>query len=150
MQSEDSETAENLKLLDEIASLELGKNAQIAARKISQKYKKLREAKRKYEISDEIVKVLQAEINVPISLKKQKRSGKKTAKKLIKKYDRIRREKAYQKLVDTREKRKKQKKIELTDEIKDAAAKKNNRIVAKKILDKCKRMKRPKKKIFSR
>ena len=136
MQSEDSETAENLKLLDEIASLELGKNAQIAAQKISQKYKKLREAKRKYEISDEIVKVLQAEINVPISLKKQKRSGKKTAKKLIKKYDRIRREKAYQKLVNTREKRKKQKKIELTDEIKDAAAKKNNRIVAKKILDK--------------
>ena len=45
MQSEDSETAENLKLLDEIASFEPGKNAQIAARKISQKYKKLREAK---------------------------------------------------------------------------------------------------------
>ena len=90
----------------------------------------------------------QAEINVPISLKKQKRSGKKTAKKLIKKYDRIRREKTYQKLVDTREKRKKQKKIELIDEIKDAAAKKNNRIVAKKILDKCKRMKRPKKKFL--
>ena len=71
-------------------------------------------------------------------MEKPKESGKQTAKKIIKKYDKIRREKAYQKLVDTREKKKKQRNIEIVDEIKDAAAKKNNRIVAKKILDKYK------------
>ena len=78
-------------------------------------------------------------------MKKPKGSGKQAAKKIIKKYDKIRHEKAYQMLVDTREKRKKQRKIEIVDEIKNVAAKKNTRIVAKKILGKYKRMERPKK-----
>ena len=40
----DTETTEILKVLDDIATLEPGKNAQLAAKKISEKYKKTREA----------------------------------------------------------------------------------------------------------
>ena len=93
----------------------------------------------------ETVKTDQGKAKVPVSIKKSKRSGKEAAKKIMKKYDKIRREKAHERLVDTCEKRKKQRKIEIVDEIKNAAAKKNTRIVAKKVLDKYKRMKRPKK-----
>ena len=45
--AKDSETAETIKLLDDIAKLKPGKNAQLAAKKISEKYKKLREANAK-------------------------------------------------------------------------------------------------------
>ena len=93
----------------------------------------------------ETVKTDQGKAKVPVCIKKSKRSGKEAAKKIMKKYDKIRREKAHERLVDTCEKRKKQRKIEIVDEIKNAAAKKNTRIVAKKVLDKYKRMKRPKK-----
>ena len=51
---------ETIQLLDKIATLEPGKNAQMAAKKISEKYKKLREAnarKKKYKIPGEIVKI---------------------------------------------------------------------------------------------
>ena len=40
----DSETTETIKILEDIANLEPGKNAQLAAKKISEKYKKMREA----------------------------------------------------------------------------------------------------------
>ena len=45
--AKDSETVETIKLLDDIAKLKPGKNAQLAAKKISEKYKKLREANAK-------------------------------------------------------------------------------------------------------
>ena len=45
--AKDSETVETIKLLDDIATLKPGKNAQLAAKKISEKYKKLREANAK-------------------------------------------------------------------------------------------------------
>ena len=41
----DAETVETIKILDDITTLEPGKNAQLAAKKISEKYKKIREAK---------------------------------------------------------------------------------------------------------
>ena len=43
----DSETVETIKILDDIAKLEPGKNAQLAAKKISEKHKKLRKANAK-------------------------------------------------------------------------------------------------------
>ena len=43
----DSETVETIKILDDIAKLEPGKNAQRVAKKISEKYKKLRKANAK-------------------------------------------------------------------------------------------------------
>ena len=131
----------------------LKKNAPLAAKKISEKYKKLREAnarKQKYKIPGEIVRIEkvetdQGEVKVPVSIEKPKRSGKEAAKKIIKKYHKIRQEKTFKKIVDANEKRKKNKNIEIVEDIKNFAAKKSARITAKKILQKYKSMKRPKK-----
>ena len=102
----DAETVETIKILDNIATLEPGKNAQLAAKKISEKYKKIREAnakKNKYKMPGEIVtietvKTPHGEVKVPVSTEKPKRSGKEAAKKTIKKYDKIRREKTFKKM----------------------------------------------------
>ena len=85
----DSETTETIRNLDDIATLEPGKNAQLAAKKISKKYKKLREAnarKRKYKLPGEIVTIEtvetpQGEVKVPVSIEKPKTSDKEAAKK---------------------------------------------------------------------
>ena len=56
----DAETVETIKILDDIATLEPGKSAQLAAKKISEKYKKISEAyakKNKYKIPGEIVTI---------------------------------------------------------------------------------------------
>ena len=114
----EDETAETIKILDDIAILEPGKNAQIAAKKISEKYKVLRGAngrKNKFKLPGKIVKIEkvktdQGEVNVPVSIEKPKRSSKKAAKKIIKKYDKIWREKTFKKIVDANEKRKKKQK----------------------------------------
>ena len=140
---------ETIQLLDKIATLEPGKNAQMAAKKISEKYKKLREAnarKKKYKIPGEIVKIEefetpQGKVKVPVSIEKSKN----TAKKIIKKYDKIRREKKIKKIVDVNKKRKKTLKIDTINEIKNSAAKKSAKKPAKKIVEKYKSMKRPKK-----
>ena len=75
----ESETAETIKILNDIATLEPVKNAQLAAKKISQKYKKLREPnarKQKYKIPVEIVRIETAETlqgEVKVSIEKPKR-----------------------------------------------------------------------------
>ena len=54
----DAETVETIKILEDTATLEPGKNAQLAVKKNSEKYKKLREAnvrKKKYKIPGEVV-----------------------------------------------------------------------------------------------
>ena len=115
--------------------------------------KGLREAnarKQKYKIPGEIVRIEtvetpQGEIKVPVSIEKPKWSGKKAAKKMIKKYDKIRREKTFRKIVDANERKKKTKKINIIEDIKNSAAKKSTKITAKKILQKYKSIKRPKK-----
>ena len=75
-------------MLEEISSLNPGKNAQIAAKKICEKYRKIRDAK-KYKIPGEIVKIEEVEtpegkIKVPVSIEKSKKAAKKKKKKLIK------------------------------------------------------------------
>ena len=110
--------------MEEISSLKPGKNAQIAAKKISEKYKKIRNAK-KYKIPGEIVKIEEIEtpegkIKVPVSIEKSK----KAAKKIITKYDKIRREKKFERIIDTMEKKRKTEKIDIVDELKDASLKK--------------------------
>ena len=114
-------------------------------KKISEKYKKIRDAK-KYKIPGEIVKIEEVEtpegkIKVPVSIEKSK----KAAKKIIKKYDKIRQEKKFKKIVDTAEKKRKTEKIDVVDELKDASLKKKAKITTKKIVEKYKSMKRPKK-----
>ena len=111
-------------MLEEISNLNPGKNAQIATKKISEKYKKIRDAK-KYKIPGEIVKIEEVEtpegkIKVPVSIEKSK----KAAKKIITKYDKIRREKKFERIIDTMEKKRKTEKIDIVDELKDASLKK--------------------------
>ena len=56
----EDKTAETINILKDIAALQPGKNTQIAAKKISEKYKKMREAltnKKKYKLPGEIVRV---------------------------------------------------------------------------------------------
>ena len=122
-------------------------------KKNSEKYKKLREEnarKQKYKIPGEIARIekvetYQGEVKVPVSNEKPKRSGEEAAKKIIKKYDKIRCEKTFRKIVDANEKKKKTENINIIEAIKNSAAKKSMRITAKKILQKYKSMKRPKK-----
>ena len=64
---------------------------------------------------------------------------------MIKKCDKIRREKTFRKIVDPNEKKKKTKNINIIEDIKNSAAKKSTKITAKKILQKYKSIKRPKK-----
>ena len=72
----DSETVETIKIFEDIATLEPGNNVQLATKKISEKYEKLREAsKRKYKIPGEIVTIEtvetpQGEVKVPVPIEK--------------------------------------------------------------------------------
>ena len=74
----DAETVETIKILKDIATLEPGKNGQLAAKKISEKYEKLREAnarKKKYKIPGEIVTIKTVEtpddeVKIPVSVEK--------------------------------------------------------------------------------
>ena len=104
----DSETTETIKILQDIANLEPGKNAQLAAKKINEKYKKMREAlakKWKYKIPGEIVKI--EEVEIPQEKVKVPDSVEKTAKKLIKKYDKIGGETKFKNIVDANKKKRK-------------------------------------------
>ena len=86
----DNETNEILKVLDDITTLEPGKNIQLAAKKISEKYKKIRETmakKNRYKLPGEIVKIEtietpQGQVKVPVSIEKSKKSGNKAAKNI--------------------------------------------------------------------
>ena len=74
----DAETVETIKILKDIATPEPRKNTQFAAKKISEKYKKLREAnarKKKYKIPGEIVtkktvETPHGEVKIPVSVEK--------------------------------------------------------------------------------
>ena len=85
-----NETAKILKVLDDIATLEPGKKAQVSAKKISGKYKKIRETmakKNRYKLPGEIVKIEtietpQGQVKVPVSIEKSKKSGNKAAKNI--------------------------------------------------------------------
>ena len=145
----DSETTETIKILEDIANLEPGKNAQLAAKKISEKYKKMTEAlakKWKYKIPGEIVKI--EEVETPQEKGKVPVSVEKTAKKLIKKYDKIRGENKFKNIVDANKKRKKKQKIDVINKIKNSSAKKNALITAKKIAQNYKLMKKQTKNKF--
>ena len=52
--------------------------------------------------------------------------------KTIKKYDKIRREKTFRKIVDANEKKKREKNIAIIEDIKNSASKKSAKITAKK------------------
>ena len=144
---------ETIQILDDIAILEPGKNAQIAAKKISEKYRLIRQenAKKKFKLPGEIVtietiKTPQGDVKVPVSV--PKKSSQKAAKRIKDKYARIRQNKAKsKKIVESNKRNKILKDIDTIEEIKTASDKKRTKIAADKILKKYKNMKRPKKNI---
>ena len=167
--AEDIERVDTIKTLDDIATLQPGKNAQLAAKKIREKYKKMREAKNrknKFKLPGEIVKIEtietpQGEVKVPLLIQKPKVSRVKTAKKITKKYDQIRREKVKKlarvkkeeiiekepeknytksagitanKITDKYKKIRQKRKIDTDKEIRDVVSKKKAQIAAKKYI----------------
>ena len=80
---------DTIKTLDDIATLQPGKKAQLAAKKISEKYKKMKEAKNrknKFKLPGEIVKIEtmdtpQGEVKVPVSIQNKKSLALKRLKK---------------------------------------------------------------------
>ena len=99
--TEDIDRIDTIETLEDIATLQPGKSALLAAKKISEKYKKMREAnkkKNKFKLPGEIVKretveTSQGDVKVPVSIEKP-RSSVRAAKKVTKKCDKLRREKA--------------------------------------------------------
>ena len=142
---------ETIQSLDDIAMLEPGKNAQIAAIKISKKYRLIRQAnaKKKFKLPGEIVtietiKTPQGDVKVPVSV--PKKSSQKAAKRKKDKYARIRQKKAKsKKIVESNKRNKILKDIDTIEEIKTASDKKRTKITADKIFKKYKNMKRRKK-----
>ena len=143
---------ETIKILDDIAVLEPGKNAQIAAKKISEKHKEIREAKAKkrFKLPGEVAVGDTIETKdgdkIEIVVPPSKISSQKAAKKIKDKYDRLRRNKVKsKKIVESNKKNKILKEIDTIDEVKTASDKKRTRVTAQKILKKYKNMKRPEK-----
>ena len=141
---------ETIQIFDDIAILEPGKNAQFAAKKISEKYRLIRQAnaKKKFKLPGEIVtietmKTPQGDVKVPVSVPKI--SSQKAAKRIKDKYARISQNKAKsKKIVESNKRNKILKDIDTIEEIKTASDKKRTKITADKISKKYKNMKRPK------
>ena len=99
--AEDFDNTDTIETLEDIVSLEPGKSAQLTAKKISEKYKKIREAnkrKNKFKLPGEIVKIetvetSQGDVKVPVSVEKPQ-SSVRAAEKITKNYNKLRREKA--------------------------------------------------------
>ena len=80
--TEEIDKVDKTETLEDIAPLQPGKSAQLAAKKISEKYKKIKEAnkiKNKFKLPGEIVKIETAEtsqrdVKVPVSVEKPKSS----------------------------------------------------------------------------
>lgn len=142
-------TDETVKMLEDIAKLEPGKNAQIAAKKISEKYKLLR-AKKKFKLPGEVavgdtIQTKEGE-KIKLVVPPPKISSQKTAKRIKDKYKKIRRNKIKsQKIVESNKKNKILKETDTIEEIKTASNKKRTKVAAQKILKKYKNLKRPKK-----
>ena len=130
--------------------MEPGKSAEIAAKKIREKYKKLR-SKKKPEtttITDKKVSIQEPE-KIVIEAKEpvvapSKISSIKTANKIKDKYLKIRREKN-KKLTDQHKIDKLIKVIDAITDVNKSSEKKQNKIAAEKILKKYKSLKKPKK-----
>ena len=81
-------------------------------------------SKKKYKIPGEIVtfedvKIDQETIKVPVSIGKPKMSCKEAAKIIVKKYDKIRQEKKFKKIVEAKKKKKKNRHINILEEVKN-------------------------------
>ena len=80
--TEEIDKVDKTETLEDIAPWQPGKSAQLAAKKIGEKYKKIKEAnkrKNKFKLPGEIVKIetvetSQGDVKIPVSIQKQKSS----------------------------------------------------------------------------
>ena len=142
-----NDTSKTLKLLDDIAVMEPGKSAQIAAKKIQKKYKKIKESinnKRQQKSSDK--RTRKNTISEPPAVAPQlssKVSTIRTANKIKGKYLKIRTNKNSQKITDQHKKDKLLRTISAIENVKDTSDKKRKNLAAQKI-KKYKNLKKPK------
>ena len=131
--------------------MEPGKSAQIAAKKIQRKYKKIRENKKVSTAKDnKKVQINEPEkitISEPPAVAPQsssKVSTIRTANKIKDKYLKIRKNKNSQKIMDQHKKDKLLKTISAIENVKDTSDKKRKNLAAQKIIKKYKNLKKPK------
>ena len=145
---------EIIRLLDEIASFEPGKKAQLAAKKISEKYKKIREANAKKQknktslIDDRTYEQLKDDDFISLAPENKTSSfiDDRTYQQLKDVYFiSLESDEGVKEITDVHKKQKQKQKIETINEIKKFAASKNKTIAANKILKKYKNMKKTKK-----
>ena len=138
--AEDIDRVDTIETLDDIVTLQPDKNAQLAAKKISEKYKKMRGAKNRKNkvrlpgkiVKIETIEIPQGKVKVPVSIPKPKVSNIKTVKKITKKNEKKKSDK-YKKIRQTRN-------IYTVEEVRIVGLKKNPQIAAKKISNKYKKM----------
>ena len=146
------ESNETIRLLDEIATFESGKKAQLAAKKISEKYKKIREANTKKQknktslIDNRTYQKLKDDDFISLASENKTSSfiDERTYQQLKDDYFIILEgDEEVTKIADVHKKQKQ--KIETIKEIKKFSGNKNKTIVANKTLNKYKNMKKTKK-----
>ena len=151
------ESNETIRLLDEIATLVPGKKPQLAAKKISKKYKKQREANAKKQknktslIDDRTYQQLKDDDFISLAPKNKTSSfiDDRTYQELKDDdFTALESDEEVKEITDVHKKQKQ--KIETINEIKKYAENKNKKIAANKILKKYKNMKKLKKNIFSK
>ena len=148
------ESNETIRLLDEIATLVPGKKPQLAAKKISKKYKKQREANAKKQknktslIDDRTYQQLKDDDFISLAPKNKTSSfiDDRTYQELKDDdFTALESNEEVKEITDVHKKQKQKQKIETINEIKKFAANKNKTIAENKILKKYKYTKKPKK-----
>ena len=151
------ESNETIRLLDELATFEPGKKAQLATKKISEKYKKIREANAKKQknktslIDNRTYQQLKDDDFISLAPENKTSSfiDEKTYQQLKDdNFISLEGDEEVKKFTDVHKKQKQ--KIETIKEIKKFSAHKNKTIATNKTLNKYKNMKKTKKNIFSK
>ena len=143
-QKKDKGDNETIEILENITILEPGKNAQIAAKKINDKYRKKCKLPGEVAVRD-VIEMTDGE-KIKIVTKPSNISSLRASKKIKEKYKNLRKNKILsKKIVESNKKNKILKEIETVEKVKSASEKKRDQILAKKILKKYRNLKKPKK-----
>ena len=137
-------TNESIKVLEDIAVLEPGKNAQIAAKEINEKYKKKSKLPGEIAVGD-VIETTDGE-KIKIIAPRSNISSLRASKKIKEKYRNLRKNKIMsKKIVESNKKNKILKDIDTIEKVKTASEKKRDRALAQKIVKKYRNLKKPKK-----
>ena len=132
---------ETIKILEDIAVLEPGKNAQIAVKKINEKYKKNSKLPGEIAVGD-VIETTDGE-KIKIVMQPSNISSLQASKKIKEKYKNLRKNKIMsKKIVESNKRKKILKEIDTIEKLKTASEKKRDKVLAKKILKKYKNLKK--------